>query len=111
MSMADHLARPSAVFRAAAWLRTHPYTVLATLCFIGYAIPFQLRKHSEWHAVYMAAGSRLLSGEHIYVPTGDYLGYVYPPFAALMAAPFSLLPHPAARTAWYLVNVFCLVQM
>jgi hypothetical protein len=109
--MADHLARPSVVFRAGAWLRAHPYTVLATLCFIGYAIPFQLRKHSEWHEVYMAAGSRLLSGEHIYVPTGDYLGYVYPPFAALIAAPFTLLPHHAARTAWYLVNVFCLVQM
>jgi hypothetical protein len=109
--MALQIARPSAIIRTVTWLRTHPYTVIAAIFFIGYSVQFQLRKHSEWHEVYMAAGSRLLSGQHIYEQTADYLGYVYPPFAALIAAPFTLLPHHVARATWYLINVVCLIQM
>jgi hypothetical protein len=40
--------------------------------------------------------------------SGDYIGFIYPPFAALTAAPFALLPQQACRAAWYLVNVICI---
>jgi hypothetical protein len=109
--MAEETMPPTAILRTAAWVRAHPYTVLTAILLIAYSVPFQLRKRSEWHEVYMAAGGRLLSGEPLYEQTAECLGYVYPPFAALIAAPFTLLPHPVARATWYLVNAFCLVQM
>jgi hypothetical protein len=79
--------------------------------FLAYAVPFQFRQHAEWQAVYVAAGQRLLTGEHIYQCSGDYVGFVYPPFAALIAAPFALLTPGVGRAAWYLLNVVCLVVL
>jgi hypothetical protein len=109
--MASPFIRPGLLSRAFAWLRGHPYTLVAGLLFLGYAVPFQLRGRAEWDDVYVRAGARLLAGEHLYVWTADYVGYVYPPFAALVAVPFALLPPGVARAAWYLLNVVCLVQV
>ena len=92
--------------RAVLWnrLATRPFTLLAVLLLIGTAFPFLLRHESEWEDVYVRAANHLRAGETIYRAEE---GYVYPPFMAVLALPFALLPQPAERFAWYLVNAAC----
>lgn len=92
--------------RLALWnaLGAHPFTVLAALFLIGMAFPFLLRHDSEWEDVYVRAANHLRTGETIYRPDE---GYVYPPFMAVLALPFALLPQAVERLAWYLVNAGC----
>src|SRR5262249_3424339 len=94
--------------RAFSWIRTHPYTMFATLVFLGLAVPFLLRKDSEWDEVYVRAAGHLLNGQDIYDPRD---GYSYPPFMAWLAIPFTYLPHWGLRLTWYAVNVVCLVAL
>jgi alpha-1,2-mannosyltransferase len=73
--------------------------------------------------VYWTTGKAVLTGHGIYtalVPTGMppaycqvlncpvTLGFVYPPFAALVMAPISLLSLPALRLAWFSAIFLCL---
>lgn len=96
--------------RAVLWNRlgTRPFTLLAVLFLIGTAFPFLLRHDSEWEDVYVRAANHLRAGETIY--RADE-GYVYPPFMAVLALPFALLPQPLERLAWYLVNAACTVLL
>ena len=55
------------------------------------------------------AGQRLLAGEDLYPGTDGHYSYKYPPGAALLQMPFSLLPKPAAKPVFYVVTVLCLV--
>ena len=97
--------------RAGDWLRTHPYTLVIGVAILVYAVPFQTRKHAEWQDVYVKAGSHLLSGEHLYNWTADYVGFIYPPVAALLAALFAFLSAGLSRALWYLINAVCLVLL
>ena len=109
--MASPVSQTGTLSRTSAWLRTHPYTILAGAFIAVYAFPFCLRKDAEWQDVYVKAASHLLHREHLYNWTPDYVGFVYPPFAALLAIPFTFLPPVLSRAAWYLVNVLCLVLL
>jgi hypothetical protein len=97
--------------RAQAWARARPYTLLAVLFFGASAIPFQVRHDSEWDEVYVRAARHLLAGQHLYIPPAESAGYVYPPFSALLAIPFTWLPHGAARAIWYALNVLCIIGL
>jgi hypothetical protein len=88
--------------RCVRWARTHPYATAGLLIFVALAFPFTLRRHSEWDDVYFRAARHLRAGEGLY-HAGE--GYVYPPFPALVALPFSYLPAPAGVAAWYAANV------
>src|SRR5205807_46446 len=101
------LTRPSKFSLACHWLRTHPYTVLAVVFFLVYAVPFHLKKYPEWQTVYVAAANHLLSGEHLYKWSGDYLVFVYPPFAALVAVPFAALAGGHGLRAGRGPQVYC----
>ncbi|HZY86534.1 MAG TPA: glycosyltransferase family 87 protein [Gemmataceae bacterium] len=87
-----------------AWLRAHPYTAAAAVAVVALAVPFCLRRDAEWDQVYLLAARHLRQGADIYAPQD---GYLYPPFTAWAALPFTFLPGPAARAAWLLLNVLC----
>ena len=93
---------------AFSWAQAHPYTILGSIVLIGWAFPFLLREHSEWEDVYLRAASNLLAGKDIYTLQD---GYLYPPFMAWLALPFTFLPHAVARVVWYVMNAACFFLM
>src|SRR5262245_17149268 len=82
------------------WLTARPYTLLTVVVLIGLGVSFFRRQQSDWEQVYVAAGKRLLQGQDLYAERA----YMHPPLAAWLAAPFSGLPHPLGRLAWYGVS-------
>ena len=58
-----------------------------------------LQKPKDWEHVYLPAAIHLRAGENIFRD-----GYVYPPFQAMLAAPFSCLSARAARVLWACTN-------
>ena len=79
-----------------------PYVVLALVVFAAIAYPLITRKYSEWNEVFVRAAKHLRAGDGIY-HFGE--GYVYPPFMAFLATPFSYLSRHASLIIWYLINV------
>src|SRR5690349_21600960 len=57
-----------------------------------------LRRDSEWQQVYVAAGKQWLAGYDIYKAG---VGYAYPPFMAIVAAPFAAVPEWLSRLTWF----------
>lgn len=76
------------------------------LTFLG--IQAVLRNSSEWQDVYVAAGRELITGNDIY--TSGH-GYAYPPFAAMLAAPLSLIPVWLSKLVWFVGSATGLVVM
>jgi len=60
----------------------------------------------EWDGVYVDAAGKLIGGGDIYARGS---GFLYPPFPAVLAIPFTFLGVPAQRGVWFVVNVVCLV--
>jgi hypothetical protein len=73
------------------------------LFLVALAVPGFTRTSPGWESVYLVAGESLRSGKDIFL-WGT--GYVYPPFGALLAVPFTFLPPWLAKTAWVALNVF-----
>lgn len=88
------------------WLRAYPYTLFGIVLFLGMLVPFVRRGVSEWDDVYVRAALHLRAGEGLYDPRD---GYAYPPFMALLAVPFSILPQPISRAVFFGVNALSLV--
>ncbi|SDS93007.1 alpha-1,2-mannosyltransferase [Friedmanniella luteola] len=60
--------------------------------------------------VYRRAGSVLLQGGDFYTLPGA-LQFLYPPFAALLAAPLALLPATVAQVGWTVAGVLALLAV
>lgn len=60
--------------------------------------------------VYRRTGEFLLQGKDIYAK-GEYLPWIYPPFAALFTLPIMALPSMAAEMGWLAINVAALMAM
>jgi hypothetical protein len=90
------------------WLAARPYVLVFLAFAVIQAVPFCYRVDSEWDEVYVATSIRLAAGEDIY--QGN-LGYLYPPFAAFCALPFSWLPPLADRLLWYALNLAALAAL
>ena len=90
------------------WLVEHPYTAAGLLLLAALAVPFLTRDDSEWEYVYVRAANELRAGRDIYQPD---IGNSYPPFATLVALPFTALSPRAGRVLWLAVNVGCLAFM
>lgn len=90
------------------WLTTHPLTLAGVLLLAALSVPFCLRKHSEWEEVYLRAAVQMRAGEAVYGPGQSYL---YPPFLAWLAVPFTALTSLEARIAWYGINAVSLVLL
>lgn len=54
---------------------------------------------ADFH-VYVVAARVLLEGGDFYAPVPGVFPYIYPPLAALLATPFTLVPWVAAQTIW-----------
>jgi hypothetical protein len=71
-----------------------------TACFV----PFLTRRYSEWESVYVPAAQRLLLGQPLYL---DHDPYLYPPFAAIVALPWTVMPAWFGRLVWLALNAGC----
>jgi len=97
--MPDQASRPRPA--AFSW---RPYLIAIIPIAIYMAIPAVKHKESEWTTVFVKAANLLLKGESIFW----YDGYVYPPFPALLAIPFTILPPLLSRSIFYLISLACL---
>lgn len=63
-----------------------------------------------WHPnmidldVYVRTAERVLAGHAFYDIRGDWLPFIYPPFAALLALPFALLGTTGSQVFWLVLN-------
>jgi hypothetical protein len=90
-------------------LFTHRYTLAVVIALAVMAVPFFFgKKKSEWEAVFVESGAKLLAGEDFFIVE---TGYTYPPFQALLALPCVLLPKFPATLLWYAANAVCLVWL
>ena len=65
------------------------------------ASPVFIRGTGDWETVYLSAANHLRNGEDLIDARN---GYVYPPFGALVAVPFTFLPRSTGLIAWVLLN-------
>ncbi len=75
------------------------------------AAPVFIRQTGDWEGVYLGAAKNLRSGTDLLAGSGTGTGYVYPPFGALFAVPFTFLPRTAGLVAWVLLNAIAVVVL
>lgn len=66
------------------------------------AAPVLIRPTGDWESTYLSAAWNLRTGADVLTMTN---GYVYPPFGALFAVPFTFLDRAPGLVAWVLLNV------
>ena len=82
---------------------------MAATAFVGGTlIPW--RAHMVDLDVYRSAGATLLEGGDFYALPGP-LPFLYPPFAALLAVPLTLLPGAAVEIGWTVVAVLAVLAV
>jgi len=105
--------------RVDAWLDTAwPRRLLALLSLVGFAmlawnLTSPIVEHGTTGAsdarAYWAAGRRLLQGTALYADTaGQPFAFLYPPIAAQLVAPLSLLPLPVFAWGIRVLELLCL---
>lgn len=106
MEVASPPPLPFPATRRAVWKRVPPYALLACVLIVALSPRFIFVKQSEWQQVYVDTARQFRDGGGLYGPGQPY---VYPPFMAAAALPFSLVPETVSRTAWLLINALALV--
>src|SRR5262245_24613226 len=81
------------------------YRVVLLGVFVLLALPVYLRPTGDWEQVYLGAAKNLRTGADV---LSGGTAYVYPPFGALCAVPFTFLPRTAGLIAWAAVNALAL---
>jgi hypothetical protein len=92
--------------RASLWKQVPPYALLACVLVLAIAPRFIFAKQSEWQQVYVDSARQLRDGEGLF---GAGQPYVYPPFMAAAATPFSFLSERWSRALWLMLNSVALV--
>ncbi len=86
--------------------------LLGIVYFVANGLRFLSIHHSEWDEVYILAGQRLGAGQEMYHATKQMPHvFSYPPFMALLALPFAMMPEHLERGIWFLVNVVAVVLL
>ena len=71
--------------------------------------------NSEWDQVFVYSSSVLVHGGDIYAPGINQFQlnhpFTYPPFTALLAVPFILLPHLISRIGFFLIQAISLITL
>ncbi len=75
----------------------------------GLAIASALRYQGDF-AIYYRAGQRVWLGASLY-PAKEGDRFLYAPVFALLFAPLSLLPRPAAQVLWFIPNALALLAL
>lgn len=108
----DHPAAP----RPAAWLRTPPATVLATLsmlCAMAWTYGFLIHRRQVDFEVYLMGGRHFASPQ-LYTAVQvawPHLPFTYPPFAALFFSPLAQLPYVVSQVLWSTANLGLLAAL
>jgi len=92
----------------ASYVRERPIAAGVAVLLVALAIQTFVKSGSEWIEIYVDAGRRLIAGEPIYGPGS---AYVYPPFMAMVAAPFAFLPATLSRAIWFFANAVSLIGL
>jgi hypothetical protein len=94
----------------AAWIRTYFFQIVTVLLLAVLGVGFFQKpdEDSEWEVVNVRAAARLRAGEEVY---NQREGFLYPPFAALCALPFTELGPLPMRAVWFAVNALALVLL
>lgn len=90
------------------WVKLHPFTVFGGVGLLILAVFFCRRQESEWEQVYVRAATHLWQGMDLY---GMHESYLYPPFMAVTALPFLVLPSPLQRLLWFGINAVALILL
>jgi len=72
------------------------------------AVQALTKRGSEWQDVYVRAGLQWWSRQDIY---GAGSAYLYPPFQAMMAAPFGAVPEWLSRLCWFAMSALSMIVM
>jgi hypothetical protein len=64
---------------------------------------FLTRRYSEWESVYVPTAQRLADGSPLYLEGDPYL---YPPFVAVLALPWTAVPAWLGRLVWFAVSAW-----
>ena len=78
----------------------HAPWMLLGVAVLACLVPFLVRRYSEWESVYIPAAQRLVAGQPLY-QDGD--PYLYPPFVAVLALPWTAMPAWLGRVVWFVV--------
>jgi hypothetical protein len=109
--MSFHIVK-HAPFRARPWFRKRSISIGAVtgavIVLIVLCVQTLRRSSSEWQAVYVEAGRQFLAGRDFYT---SGIGYAYPPFMALVAAPLASVPEWVSRLAWFASSAASMVVM
>jgi hypothetical protein len=81
------------------------YSLLAVF-FVGYGIPTFL---NDGDFPTLLFGSERLISRSTITLSGKYW-FTYPPFFAFIMIPLAIIPFPAAKLIWYLINWACLIS-
>lgn len=87
----------------AGWLARNPGWVLGGLLLLN-AVHAWVYKQQEDFAVFHRAGARFLAGEALYQLADGHMPFKYAPVVALLFAPLSQLPRPAAAAVWLVLS-------
>jgi hypothetical protein len=99
------------------WITGNPFLVAGAIYLLGNGIlllnPRTAKtENSEWDQVFVYSSSVLVHGGDIYAPGINQFQlnhpFTYPPFTALLAIPFILLPHILSRLGFFLIQAVSL---
>lgn len=93
--------------RLTAWVKSHPYHAVWAVAIVVLAVPSYLRPESEWEEDCVRGAERIAAGQPLYRPGAEV--YLYPPFMATAALPFTYLSASVGRALWVALNLACLV--
>jgi hypothetical protein len=88
------------------WVFVNRYSLLLALLATALCLPYLFRTDSEWMEVYVKAAGRLIDGDNLFQD-----GYLYPPFQALIAVPWTAISLGLGRCLWFAINATALACM
>jgi hypothetical protein len=122
----SNLSHPGPSQRPRKWIAANPLLIAAVMVYLlanGVQLVLSTSDSSEWDQVFVHAARQLMDGGDIYAPPTppndwrtrpDLLfqllhPFTYPPFHAVLAIPFTFLPHLLSRIGWLLVQFASLI--
>ena len=89
-------------------LKSRPLSCATAVLVVILVAQALLKRGSDWQNVFVRAGQQWWMGLDIY---GAGSGYLYPPFQAMVAAPFAALPEWISRLGWAATSSISMVVM
>jgi len=122
---ANSIPHPTFSQRLRQWIVANPFLFVGVIYLLGNGLQlvFSRSDTSEWDQVFVRAARQLIDKGDIYSvpvvtstrPSPELFQllhpFTYPPFQAIIAIPFTFLPHLLSRMGWFLVQVVALTTL